>query len=221
MPTTRVLYVERDAALRGLLARLLSGHAGIEIVSAVPSAEAAISSDLTLVDVVLLDLHLDRLSLSGLDLALELRRRRPMGTVFFSSAPVPDPAAVVAARDYRGWSFIRKTSEVNVDHLVECLISTAKGCNVVEPGAIAVDAQGDALAQLSTRQRQIMALAALGYDGNAIATELGLAPVTIRQELSRSYAVLVPDAHPQTDLRTAAVLTFLRSTAGAAAPALG
>ena len=55
-----------------------------------------------------------------------------------------------------------------------------------------------------------MSLAANGLDGNSIARELSLAPITIRQELSRAYAVLIPNPEDGTDLRTSAVLRYLR-----------
>jgi hypothetical protein len=34
----------------------------------------------------------------------------------------------------------------------------------------------------------------------------------VRQELSKAYAVLVPEPTPGTDLRTSAVLAYLRAT---------
>ena len=68
------------------------------------------------------------------------------------------------------------------------------------------------LARLTPRQREVMAFAALGLDARAIAERLHLAHVSVRRELSRSYRVLVPDAEPGTDLRTSAVLEYLRLT---------
>ena len=66
------------------------------------------------------------------------------------------------------------------------------------------------LAKLSPRQREVIALAAAGYDAVGIADRLHLAHVSVRRELSMAYRVLVPDPQPGTDLRTAAVLEYLR-----------
>jgi DNA-binding NarL/FixJ family response regulator len=59
-----------------------------------------------------------------------------------------------------------------------------------------------------------MALLVEGLDVSHIATKLGLSAVTIRQELSRIYKVLVPEPAPGTDLRTTAVLRYLRRSRG-------
>jgi len=68
------------------------------------------------------------------------------------------------------------------------------------------------MAKLSMRQRNIMYLAATGVDATVIAEDLNLAPVTVRKELSKIYQILVPDPKPGTDLRTTAVLRYLRET---------
>jgi DNA-binding NarL/FixJ family response regulator len=65
------------------------------------------------------------------------------------------------------------------------------------------------MSRLSPRQRQIMSLAATGVDANVIAERLGMRAVSVRKELSECYRVLVPDATPGTDLRTAAVLAWI------------
>ena len=92
-------------------------------------------------------------------------------------------------------------------------ISSA-GSRIVDPEILAARQQtsGDPVEALSARQREIMSLAAAGRDANAIAAELHLAPGSVRQELSKAYAVLVPEPTPGTDLRTSAVLAYLRAT---------
>jgi hypothetical protein len=63
-----------------------------------------------------------------------------------------------------------------------------------------------------------MALASAGYDARAIAERLHLAHVSVRRELSRAYKVLVPDAEPGMDLRTGAVLEYMRITSTSGSP---
>jgi DNA-binding NarL/FixJ family response regulator len=58
----------------------------------------------------------------------------------------------------------------------------------------------------------VIALAATGLDATEIAKHLNLAAVSVRQELSKCYKVLIPNPKPGTDLRTAAVLKYLRDT---------
>jgi hypothetical protein len=54
-----------------------------------------------------------------------------------------------------------------------------------------------------------MSIAATGVDANVIAERLGLRPDSVRKVLSESYRILVPDAEPGTDLRTAAVIAWI------------
>ena len=49
-------------------------------------------------------------------------------------------------------------------------------------------------------------------DANAIAERMRITPSAARQDLSRSYAILVPDPPAGADLRTLAVLRYLRET---------
>ena len=69
-------------------------------------------------------------------------------------------------------------------------------------GQLHLDAM-QVLAQLTPRQREVIALAASGYDAVGIAERLHLAHVSVRRELSLAYRVLVPEPKPGTDLRTA------------------
>ena len=59
------------------------------------------------------------------------------------------------------------------------------------------------------RQRSIMSLSAQGKNPQDIALSLDLSYSYVRKELSRAYAVLLPDADQSSDLKTAAVLKFM------------
>lgn len=211
---TRVLYVENDPALLGVVSMLLRGHSGIELTAAVTSADAALAvPELPQVDVALLDVALGASSITGVELGILLRERFPnMGVVLFSQHVVPDFLDSLP-EDYRwGWSFLEKRSDVDIDFLVEVLRSTARGLNVVDPSVTRARARvvDSPISRLTARQREILALAATGLDAPAIGKALSLAAVTVRQELSRAYSVLVPDPKPGTDLRTSAVLRYMR-----------
>lgn len=213
---TRVLYVENDPALRGIMTKLLATSDRIEVVlAAASSTEALASPDLTAIDVALLDLALGEDSLNGIELGLALRERNSnMGIVLYSQHVVPDYLNNLPERYRWGWSFIEKRGDIEVDFLVEVLKSTALGLNVVDPNVQLArqHSPSSPIEQLTVRQRQIMALAAKGMDAPAIAGELNIAANSVRQELSKSYAVLVPNPTPGTDLRTSAVLRYLRET---------
>jgi len=141
----------------------------------------------------------------------EVRRRIHLGDRFLD---VVLAERALPERVRFGWSVIQKRADVGIDHLADVLRATARGESVIDTQVVKAREESviSPIEQLSLRQRQIIALAASGVDANIIAEELGLAPVTIRQELSRIYAVLVPDPKRGTDLRTTAVLRYLRET---------
>lgn len=216
MRPTRVLYVENDPALRGILAYALQQHPGLDLRAAVSDADAAIAEARAQhYDVALVDLALGNASMNGHELGLALRDIiDDIGIVIYSQHAVSDFTRALPERVRFGWSVIQKRADVGIDHLADVLKATARGESVIDTQVIKAREESavSPIEQLTLRQRQIIALAASGVDANIIAEELGLAPVTIRQELSRIYAVLVPDPKRGTDLRTTAVLRYLRET---------
>lgn len=216
MRPTRVLYVENDPALRGLVSRMLESSPEIELVGSFSSAETALEvENIARVDVALLDLALGADSINGIELGISLRQRNSnMGVVILSQHVVPDFVSSLPESQRWGWSFIEKRGDLETDWLIDVLRSTARGLNIVDPSVqrareLATD---NVIDQLTARQREILALAATGLDATAIANTLGLAAISVRQELSKAYGVLVPDPKPGTDLRTSAVLRYLRET---------
>ncbi len=211
-----VLYVEDDPTLRGILTDLLSTTRELQIVASVAtSSEALEVAREHRIDVALLDLALGDGELTGIELGIRLRELRPdIGIVLLSQHVVPDFIDQLPDRYREGWSFIAKRSDLRLPRLTEILIATSRGLNIVDPEILAArtSAAADPVTHLTPRQREIMALAAAGRDATAIAAELSLAAGTVRQELSKAYAVLVPDPTPGTDLRTSAVLAYLRAT---------
>jgi len=216
MRPTRVLYVEDDPALRGILSSALSKEPTLEVAATVASAHEAISKAGGLhFDVALLDLSLGHESTNGLELGIQLRNISPeIGIVIYSQHVVSDFITNLAEDQRMGWSAIRKHSNIDIAYLVKILRSTAQGISTVEPEMMEspIRSADNLIAKLSMRQRNIMSIAATGVDATVIAEDLNLAPVTIRKELSKIYQVLVPEPKPGTDLRTTAVLRYLRET---------
>jgi len=213
---TRVLYVENDPALRGIMTNLLSASDRLDVRHSVASSQEALDSpDLGTIDVALLDLALGEDSLNGIELGLALRDHNSnMGIVLYSQHVVPDYLSKLPQNYRWGWSFIEKRGDIDTEFLVEVLKSTALGLNVVDPNVQLAREQSaeSPIEQLSVRQRQIFALASKGMDAPGIAAQLHLAPNTVRHELSKAYSVLVPEPTPGTDLRTTAVLRYLKET---------
>lgn len=209
----RVLYVDDDPALCALVADWLGRHDDIAAVHVAADAASALQAvDDATFDVALLDVSFGASRVNGYELGLAIRAKtRTMPIVMFSQHPPARVEDVIPARERHHWSYVRKDGALDIDALVEVIHTTMLGVVVFdgEPDAQAQDG-AEVLRRLSPRQREVMALAATGLDARAIADHLHLAHVSVRRELSRAYKVLVPDAPAGTDLRTAAVLAYLR-----------
>lgn len=216
MRPSRVLYVENDPALRGILSRLLSRNPRVDLLGSVGTAEEALALARNQhFDVALLDLALGSGSMNGMELGIALRGViDDIGIVIYSQHAVSDFTDALPEEFRWGWSVVQKRSDVDVAFLVEILTSTAQGFNTVDDQIVSArEESGESpISRLTARQREIMAIAATGVDATVIAEELGMPAVRVRQELSRAYQVLVPDPRKGTDLRTTAVLRYLRET---------
>ena len=211
----RVLYVEDDPMLREMLATQLRADPRIGTVEAFGTAREVVDGASSELDVALIDLSLGQGQPSGIEVGLALRAtRRGLPIVIFSQYRVPNVDDAVPPREREGWSFIQKGSDVGIDDLIDVLVGAVGGVEFKPTAATALRA-GAVLAKLSPRQREVIALAAAGYDAVGIAERLHLAHVSVRRELSMAYRVLVPEPQPGTDLRTAAVLEYLRLMPGA------
>jgi two-component system response regulator DesR len=208
---TRVIYVENDPALRGVVTRSLRSAEGIELLLESGSAREALAADeVVRADVALLDLALGAEELNGIDLGLGLRQRNAdIGIVLHSQYSMRNLARRVPEAQRMGWSFIPKTGDMRTEDLVAILRATARGISHDEADSAAGAGEHSLLEQLSDRQRAIMALAATGLTAPEISARLGTSHDVVRKELSRSYRILVPDAAGG-DLRTLAVLAYLQ-----------
>lgn len=207
----RIVYLEDDPVLRELLSGLLREHPRVADVASYGDPRDVLDASATLdVDVALLDLALGETKASGVEVGIALRGAHPgLPIVVFSQHAIASVEDILPPRHRSAWSFLQKTGRFDVDELIRAIDATVEGASRIEIAQVD-GVSPSALQQLTPRQREIMALASTGLDARAIADRLFLAHVTVRSELSRAYRVLVPNAVPGTDLRTAAVLEYLR-----------
>ena len=213
----RVLYVEDDPVLRDMFSTKLRRLSMIHTV--VPCANAREALGVTrggTFDIAVLDLNLGETQINGVDLGLALRAvLRGLPIVILSQYAVPRLENVVPVAERYDWSFVQKHGRFDIIEFAAVIERTMRGEAKFETGAGRAAAETSPLARLSRRQRQVMALASAGYDAKAIAGRLSLAHVSVRRELSNAYRVLVPDPEEGTDLRTVAVLEYIRLSGGA------
>lgn len=215
MRPIRVMYVENDSALRRILGEMLTQSPRLELISSCANADAALDrSKVRSADVALVDFSLDQNGLNGIELGIALRNiNEHIGIVIYSQYSVSQMVSRVPKAMRHGWSFFDKSAEMSIEDYVSVLRDTASGNgnweSVSEAEVTKVEAQSSIYFQLSPQQRSIMSLSAQGKSAREISSQLGLSYSYIRKELSRSYAVLLPDAAPSDDLKTTAVLKYM------------
>ena len=215
MRPTKLIYVENDSALRRILGQMLTQSPELEIVGTFANSNEALDRALVRkADVALIDFALDQNGLNGVELGIALRNiNEYIGIVIYSQYSVSQMVARVPKDMRSGWSFFDKSADMDLADYLTVIKQTSAGKgnweevsaqhteNVVSESAI--------FFQLTPRQRSIMSLSAQGRNPQDIAISLDLSYSYVRKELSRAYAVLLPEANQSSDLKTAAVLKFM------------
>lgn len=195
---------------------ILSEQPELELVLSSGSPSSVLASpSAPLADVALIDLALGAGNMTGVELGMALRDRNPdIGVVIHSQYPMDHASAWLPRSDLMGWSTLPKTGDLNIGEVVEILRSTARGIGSIAPQGASVapltDEEGNRLARLSLRQRAAMGLLVQGLNAAQIANQLGVTHEAVRQDLARTYRILVPEAGEGADRRTQAVLEYVR-----------
>jgi DNA-binding NarL/FixJ family response regulator len=210
------MYVENDQALRQFLHQSLAKDQDIEIIGSFAGSDEALDRALVRkADVALIDFGLETNGLNGIELGIALRTiNEYIGIVIYSQYKVHKMFKRVPPSMRNGWSFFEKSGEMSTDDYVKIIKETAvsKG-NWEEFASLAeesVDPDMNRYYDLSSRQRSIIALMAQGVSVQEIGTRLDLSYAYVRKELSRAYAVLLPDAQDGEDFKTLAILKYLQ-----------
>lgn len=215
MRKTRLIYVENDGALRRILGDMLTKSLDLDLIGSFSNSEEALHREIVRsADVALVDFSLDQTDLNGIELGIALRNiNEHIGVVIYSQYSVSQMVSRVPKAMRHGWSFFDKSAKMSLADYVDIIRATASGngnWEAVADGEVAkVEVQSSIYFQLSPQQRSIMSLTSQGKGAKEIASQLSLSYSYVRKELSRSYAILMPDAAPSDDLKTTAVLKYM------------
>jgi len=215
MRPSRLIYVENDPALLGVMSTVLRSQPMLDLILASADPLEVLASEcVERADVALLDLALGRDTLTGMDLGMALRNRNPnIGIVIHSQHPMKNVSKQIPEAQRMGWSYLAKSGTLKPAELTEILRSTARGMSHdhMRDDDTDHDEIGSAmLAALTPRQRVIMGLASLGMSAPEIGEHIDLSPESVRKDLSKAYHALVPEGGSGSDVRTRAVLAYLR-----------
>lgn len=212
----RILIVDDHQLAREGLKAVLSGD-GLEIAGEAASGEEAVAIAATLVpDIVLMDVRLG----AGID-GLEATRRiaalgLPCRVVMLSLHDMPAYVREALAAGAAGYVL----KDASVDELRGAVSQVMAGQSVVPLGLMSAAlregdraaAQAEAVAMLTAREREVLALVAQGQTNKEIARALSVSPATIKAHVERIIAKL-----GVSDRTQAAVLAARSGASGAPA----
>ena len=216
----RAVIVEDLALLREGIVALLREN-GIDVVAQAedgPGLERIVSGhkpDVAIVDVRLPPTFSDE----GLRAAIEARRRHPdLGVLILSQYVEPVYTSELLASGEGGVGYLLKERVGDVRGFLDAVRRVADGGTALDREVVAElargrDAGGGALAELTPREREVMALMAEGKTNAAIARAMVVQPGAVEKHISSIFGKLDLPATDDDHRRVLAVLAFLRSSA--------
>ena len=212
----RVVIADDAPLIREGVARLLTEN-GVEVVDQVGDADAALASvrnlhpDVALVDIRMPPTHTDE----GLRAAREIRSRFPGTAVLVLSQHLePDYALQLVEEKPERVGYLMKERVGRVEQLLDAVQRVAAGECVVDRAVVdellARRRRVDPLEELTSREREILALMAEGRSNQGICRALWLSPKTVETHIRGAFAKLEINAAPEDNRRVLAVLAYLR-----------
>jgi len=211
----RVVIAEDSAILRDGLVQLLVDR-GFDVVGAVSDAdglERAVASDPP--DVAVVDIRMPpTFTDEGLRSSVRLRRDHPeVGILVFSQYVETRYAAELLAGGAAGIGYLLKDRVADVADFVEALVRVASGGTALDPEVVTqlmgASRRTTALARLSAREREVLALMAEGRTNSAIATSLVVSEGAVEKHVANIFAKLDISATANDHRRILAVLRYL------------
>ncbi|MCL2768624.1 MAG: response regulator transcription factor [Solirubrobacterales bacterium] len=212
----RVVIAEDLALLRDGLERLLRDN-GFDVVAAVEDAQSLLAAverqrpEVAVVDVRLPpDFHDE-----GLRAALHLRTAAPgMGVVMVSQYVEPTYAAELLADGRGGVGYLLKDRIMDVSDFLDAVTRVAHGGTALDPEVVAQlvgrGGRDGPLAELTPREREVLALMAEGRSNGGIAQTLVLSTGAVEKHIASIFGKLGLAPSDSDHRRVLAVLTHLQ-----------
>jgi len=212
----RVVIADDAPLIREGVARLLTEN-GVEVVDEVGNADALLASvrdlnpDVALVDIRMPPTHTDE----GLRAAREIRSRYPGTAVLVLSQHLePDYALQLIEEKPERVGYLMKERVGHIEQLLDAVQRVAAGECVVDSAIVdellAHRRRVDPIDELTSREREILALMAEGRSNQGISRTLWLSPKTVETHIRGAFTKLGIKEAPEDNRRVLAVLTYLR-----------
>jgi DNA-binding NarL/FixJ family response regulator len=212
----RVVIADDTALVRDGLALLLAEN-GVEVVAMVSDAQALLASvgehqpDVALVDIRMPPTHTDE----GLRAAQAIRAGHPQVAVLVLSQHLEPSYAQRLIEDNPACvCYLLKERVGRIDQLLDALTRVARGECVVDPAIVSEllerSRTADPLDELTSREREILALIAEGRSNQGICQALWLSPKTVETHIRSLFGKLDIPIASEDNRRVLAVLAYLR-----------
>jgi DNA-binding NarL/FixJ family response regulator len=222
----RIVIAEDSGVIRAGLADLLTDR-GYEVPAAVADADAlraavaAHHPDVAVVDVRLPPTFTDE----GIRAAVELRREHPgLGVLVFSQYIETWYATQLLGDSSRagaaGVGYLLKDRVGDVDEFVEALARVAAGGTALDAEVVTqlLDRRSVGLTELTTRERDVLALMAEGRSNSAIAELLVVTERSVEKHVGNIFTKLGLPPSQDDNRRVLAVLRYLEPDRGGGKP---
>ena len=215
-PAYRVIVADDDVLLREGVASLLE-RSGFEVVG-----QAGDGADLVRIvrtrkpDLVLVDIRMPPTNTTeGLDAARQIRAEFPQVGIVVLSAHVDVEHAMELLAGGERTGYLLKSRVTDVEEFVETLERIAKGGSVVDPALVqelvGARRREDPLAELTTREREVLSLMAEGRSNAGIARRLWVTEGTVEKHVRSILSKLPLQATEEDHRRVLAVIAYLDS----------
>jgi DNA-binding NarL/FixJ family response regulator len=211
----RVVIAEDSVILRDGLHQLLTdrGFAVIDLVGDAQGLEQTVAAhppDVAVVDIRMPPSFTDE----GLRTAIRLRQSHPdVGILVFSQYVETRYAAELLAGGAAGIGYLLKDRVADVADFAEALVRVASGGTALDPEVVTqlmgASRRSDALARLSGREREVLALMAEGRTNSAIAAGLVISEGAVEKHVANIFSKLDLPATSTDHRRILAVLRYL------------
>ena len=210
-----VVIAEDSAVLRDGLVQLLADR-GFTVIRAVSDATGLVQAvaedppDVAVVDIRMPPTFTDE----GLRAALAVRRNHPeVGILVFSQYVETRYAAELLAGGAAGTGYLLKDRVADVTDFVEALVRVASGGTALDPEVVTqlmgASRRTDTLANLSSREREVLALMAEGRTNAAVAASLVISEGAVEKHVANIFSKLNLPASSNDHRRVLAVLRYL------------
>jgi DNA-binding NarL/FixJ family response regulator len=214
----RVVLAEDNLLIREGVSHLLDAEDGVQVVSTCGDLDALLATvETERPDVVLTDIRMPPTGTDeGIRAASRLRTTHPLvGVVVLSQYDDPGYAVSLLEAGSAGRAYLLKERVAEPEQLVGAIREVARGGSVIDPRIVETlvsartRAAGSPLAELTPREREVLAQMAQGKNNAAIAQALTLTTRAVERHINSVFAKLPLDEQPEIDRRVKSVLLYL------------